>query len=62
MAFDFAEAPAPIAAPVAGEQLSLFDLMDAPARGWAGANPDRAMAYLFVAQADNGEIAEILAA
>ncbi len=31
-------------------------------KGWAAANPDRALAFLFVAQCDDGLIEEILAA
>ncbi len=41
----------------------LFDSAEKPAKGWARANPDSAMAYLYVVQRDDdGLIQEILSA
>ena len=59
MAFDFAT----VENTVQKQQVKAASLATpAPEAGWAAENPDRGLAYLFVAQADNGMIAEILAA
>jgi hypothetical protein len=40
---------------------SLWDQVEAPAADWAGANPEKLMAFLMVAQEDFAGLGEILA-
>ena len=40
---------------------SLWDHLEAPAAGWAGANPEKLMAFLMVAQEDFAGLGEIVA-
>ena len=62
MAFDSKPAE-PQIADAANTNTVSFDAVVKPAKGWARANPDAAMAYLYVVQQDeDGLIQEILSA
>ena len=62
MAFDSKPAE-PQIAEAANPVSATFDAVSRPAKGWARANPDAAMAYLYVVQRDeDGLIEEILSA
>ncbi len=62
MAFDSKPAELQIA-DTADTVSAPFDAVTKPAKGWASANPDAAMAYLYVVQQDeDGLIQEILSA